>query len=557
MAAASGARHVQHGSQLHLYHLNHPPLPQQGNTKNTSGFALPGSRSVPSVWLTSFMEQPTLGLPLSSSFMDTTFTHTSSPSAATSCSAFTLTSSGSSLLQQQQQEGDSASPPSSAQHRLTQPAQYSTACTAAQGRGGTWPSLGSAIAHVKIDCDTDRSVNSTFVAYARSLLGRVVEGAVSNEVDRHAGDHVVDGGGSPAQVEGLPPDLQGSKSRMTEDQACSCPPVSTWLEALATTVRPVCKQEVRRRGRAGDLKLAWKLYVRNARQRRVLWPPEAPGGRARALGDRQFFMSVYGTPLYPCFGEERVGAWGEGGKWVCRPFDLGPDSVVYSVGSQGESSFEADLFALTGAVSHTFDPTLTAGQITDMRARPHLKFHDLGFTGRDESGGVRQVGGLPLPWGGLPEGARVRRVGAVMRALGHAYVDVLKIDCELCELGVLADVLQQQREREREREQQGEGEGRGGVSPLRPLFGQILVEFHSMASARMMVAILRVMEDLGYLLFHAEQNWLCSECMEMAYIHRSLARPRRQGRPADGAHAPASTRTHTHTHTGSDERARE
>ena len=54
------------------------------------------------------------------------------------------------------------------------------------------------------------------------------------------------------------------------------------------------------------------------------------------------FYQDYYEPEFACRHERRVGQRGDGGKWVCDPHRLQakPDCLVYSVGSEGDASFE-------------------------------------------------------------------------------------------------------------------------------------------------------------------------------------------------------------------------
>eukprot|EP00897_Mesotaenium_endlicherianum_P007332 jgi/Mesen1/6627/ME000034S06083 len=232
--------------------------------------------------------------------------------------------------------------------------------------------------------------------HRRSLLDLPLEVARNETSDQEEGDASNSVGN---YVDGLTVVYRGLSSwfhklgRGKSDQECSCSTLSEHIGTLAAGVRPICKQQIKKRGRSAELELAGEIYAANVKERNELMPdlesvkrsnPQMAAALERKLLEEQV-MSFYGTPLYPCLGEERLGSWGEGGKpalveavllLLCmskRPFDLNEHSVVYSLN----------------------DPNM-------------------------------------------------------------------------------------------------------------------VVEF------------LRVMEELGYLLFHVEQNWLCWTCVELAYIHRSL-----------------------------------
>ena len=68
-----------------------------------------------------------------------------------------------------------------------------------------------------------------------------------------------------------------------------------------------------------------------------------------------YFMPVYNCPL-----KEKIGIaprLGDNGKWLCgvRTLLQKDNCVVYSFGSNGETSFEQDLLSKTGCEIHIFD----------------------------------------------------------------------------------------------------------------------------------------------------------------------------------------------------------
>jgi hypothetical protein len=50
-----------------------------------------------------------------------------------------------------------------------------------------------------------------------------------------------------------------------------------------------------------------------------------------------------------------VGSTADGGKLICDLGRLRPPCVIYSLGSQGDYSFERDMLRLTQCEVHTFD----------------------------------------------------------------------------------------------------------------------------------------------------------------------------------------------------------
>jgi len=56
---------------------------------------------------------------------------------------------------------------------------------------------------------------------------------------------------------------------------------------------------------------------------------------------------------------------------------------VISIGSFGDSSFEADVSQRLHAFSHSFDFSLNPAKKAHMASRPYLKFYDMGLAGED------------------------------------------------------------------------------------------------------------------------------------------------------------------------------
>lgn len=132
---------------------------------------------------------------------------------------------------------------------------------------------------------------------------------------------------------------------------------------------------------------------------------------------KHFFARNW-EPSYSCTTRLRMGCPGEGGKWICDPHRhlLGDDCVVYSFGSRDEFSFETAIHAFNPKCTiHTFDPTV---------ANPVNKPH---FVHYNHAGlGTTDASNASLGW--------YFTLHEVMQRLGHNHVDVLKVDCEGCEL---------------------------------------------------------------------------------------------------------------------------
>jgi hypothetical protein len=112
---------------------------------------------------------------------------------------------------------------------------------------------------------------------------------------------------------------------------------------------------------------------------------------------------------------------GDGGKWICDPHRLAnaSDCLVYSVGSNGDFSFEKAVKAAIGQ---------------------HCEIHT--FDMADYSNGAQRVGSIYHRWGidGTAHkdgrGQIYKTLKQTVEELGHVNrtIDVYKIDCEGCEL---------------------------------------------------------------------------------------------------------------------------
>lgn len=115
---------------------------------------------------------------------------------------------------------------------------------------------------------------------------------------------------------------------------------------------------------------------------------------------------------------ERFGGAADGGKLVCADILAAPGCVVYSLGSNGDFSFEEDVLARTQCTVTTFDCTSTE--------------HTLGarhkFVNKCLGSQARMVAN-PASWITLE---------AAMESLGHAHLSLLKIDVEGAEYDVLS-----------------------------------------------------------------------------------------------------------------------
>ena len=139
-------------------------------------------------------------------------------------------------------------------------------------------------------------------------------------------------------------------------------------------------------------------------------PTESPSLDGLRLVCDLFYLD-YNCP----YGKSRHGRVGDGGKWICgaRKFLSKPGCVIYSLGSNAETSFETDVALETECDIHVFDSTQASVQMPSTHRSGHKNFH-------------RYAIGNPAQnstW-------QTKSLEAAMNSLGHAWIDVLKMDIE-------------------------------------------------------------------------------------------------------------------------------
>jgi hypothetical protein len=189
---------------------------------------------------------------------------------------------------------------------------------------------------------------------------------------------------------------------------------------------------------------------------------------------------------------------GAGGKWVCDVAALASGCTIYSLGSDGDVSFEAAVGAAApGCEIHTMDCTLGAGRApTSLPPRTH--FHPL-CLGSDDA-----------------PGAQFRSLRSIMRELGHASVELLKVDIEGFEFRLVEALMRTYL-----------SEGDAAALPW-----QLLVEQHYLTntevgwgkgqdpglSAGDMAILWLNLADMGYVLVHREDQAECGYCTELVAL---------------------------------------
>ncbi|KZS98537.1 hypothetical protein SISNIDRAFT_448803 [Sistotremastrum niveocremeum HHB9708] len=141
-----------------------------------------------------------------------------------------------------------------------------------------------------------------------------------------------------------------------------------------------------------------------------------------------FFPAAFNCP----HEVERIGALGDGGKWVCGLSRVAtkPDCVVYSVGINHESSFEAEVLERTTGCQiwgydfsvSQFGPEIPAS----LSYRTH--FFPYGLSGSDRHG--------------PDDEQKMYTLQTLMKMNGHTFIDILKIDIEAWEFDTLTSLIQ-------------------------------------------------------------------------------------------------------------------
>jgi FkbM family methyltransferase len=195
----------------------------------------------------------------------------------------------------------------------------------------------------------------------------------------------------------------------------------------------------------------------------------------------------------------------EYGGWTVIPELIDSGSVVYSVGVGSDITFDRALIERFGCTVHSFDPTPMAREwIAEQEVPPEFVFHPIGLADTDEE--VPFAMPLQEGWDSFslpPEGSDeevvhcpVRRLETIAADLGHSRIDVLKMDIEGFEYGVIDDVL---------------------AGPLRP--AQWLIEFHHNMMHFVADQTRRAvgqLEQAGYLMFAVSNVG-----HEYSFVHRS------------------------------------
>ena len=161
-----------------------------------------------------------------------------------------------------------------------------------------------------------------------------------------------------------------------------------------------------------------------------------PISEAVGRGPGATWFQRYWEPCVGCAGLSRLGAKGDGGKWICDPDALFDERgahpcAVLSVGSNDDFTFERALIEAHGCLVHVYDHTSKPPDYAGEKRckwcldRSKIKFFKHGLAPRPDASGTFVTLG--------------HMVKTLARDAGLGAVSLAKIDCEGCEFDVFRE----------------------------------------------------------------------------------------------------------------------
>ena len=231
-------------------------------------------------------------------------------------------------------------------------------------------------------------------------------------------------------------------------------------------------------------------HIANARQH--IHSPKSPHDPARSYYQQNW------DPDFSCPAEDKLGAMGDGHKWVCDPHRIAAqkDCLIYSVGSNGDFGFERAIQnILPNCEIHVFDFTdfsswIPSGLKVDYHAWGLKPVHDENIPVTESAPFAQNTLWRSQPelnWKTFPE---------IVEHLGHTgrFIEIFKIDCEGCEWYTYKDWFENVQIR------------------------QILVEVHG--TPPIVDDFFSHIHSLNYVMFHKEPNiqWTGGDCLEFSFL---------------------------------------
>jgi FkbM family methyltransferase len=215
----------------------------------------------------------------------------------------------------------------------------------------------------------------------------------------------------------------------------------------------------------------------------------------------EYYQSHW-EPNFSCRFEDSLGDTDtDGHKWMCDPHRLRTknDCLIYSVGSNGQFSFEKALYhLLPNCEIHVFDP----GDYSEEMEKANLNstnYHKWGVKGT-KSPRISEFSSCfeSKQFFKNEMKENMRALKDITSSLGHnnRQIDVLKIDCEGCELAIIEDIIELN-------------------------VRQLLIEVHLVCG--LTDHFFRALQNASYVIFHKEPNIIYSngKCIEYSFLKLS------------------------------------
>ncbi|WP_185245026.1 FkbM family methyltransferase [Citrifermentans bremense] len=187
------------------------------------------------------------------------------------------------------------------------------------------------------------------------------------------------------------------------------------------------------------------------------------------------------------------------GAWTFCPQGLTPGGIVYSFGVGEDISWDLAIIEKYGVAVHAFDPTPRSAEFVKRQSLPgEFVFHPYGLADYDgtalfyppeNSEWVSHTLLRRRATAGKAIEVQVRRLETIMLLLGHDKINLLKMDIEGAEYGVIPDIL-------------NSSLVAGGAE-------QLLVEFHHRFPGKGVkdtIFCIEALEKAGLRSFHISQN---------------------------------------------------
>lgn len=188
-------------------------------------------------------------------------------------------------------------------------------------------------------------------------------------------------------------------------------------------------------------------------------------------------------PSIRCLTDERMGPWGDGGKWICQPSCLlsNNNCTVLSIGSYNDFGFENAIVNNYGCNVSTFDHT-----VSNPTPPSQVSFYPFGIATKSE-GQLKTI----------------NQLSEIAGLHNKSLIDVFKIDCEGCEYDLFSDT--------------------NTLEFMSRRIRQLSVEIHWNNNADAISLIYGNLIKNGFRCFSKEPNLLCQSCAtEFSFLNLNL-----------------------------------